>query len=110
MAWRAVLLMDRIAPPKMVRRCGSVPQSVGGATPGGGGTNPENSRNISPTYPAGVQLASAIRPPGLQTRASSDAALAWSGANIDPKIEVTASNEPSGKGRFSVSPSTNSTL
>ena len=43
--------------------------------------------------PVGVQLARAIVPPGRQTRRSSAAALPWSGANIEPKTEVTASKE-----------------
>ena len=44
--------------------------------------------------PSGVQLASAIVPPGPHTRSSSAAARQWSGANIVPKTEVTASNAP----------------
>ena len=62
----------------------------------------------SPMKPSGVQLASAIVPPGRQTRSSSDAACAWFGANIEPKTEVTASNESSGNGSASASPSTSS--
>ena len=49
--------------------------------------------------PSGVQLASAIVPPGRQTRSSSAAACAWSGANIEPKTDVTASNDASGNGQ-----------
>ena len=36
-------------------------------------------------------------PPGRQTRSSSAAAWAWSGANIEPKTDMTASNEASGE-------------
>ena len=55
--------------------------------------------------PSGVQLASATVPPGRQTRTSSAAARSWSGANITPTTERTASKEASGKGRASASPS-----
>ena len=66
-------------------------------------------RKSSPMNPSGVQLARAIVPPGLQTRSSSAAACAWSGANMEPKTDVTASKEPSGKGSDSASPSKSST-
>ena len=86
-----------------------MPQSIGDCTPAGGGTCAPTVRKSSPMKPSGVQLASAIVPPGLQTRSSSAAARAWSGANIEPKTDVTASNEPSGNGSASASPSSNST-
>ena len=44
-----------------------------------------------PASPSGSQLQSTIRPPGLSTRATSAAALRWSGANMTPKTEITAS-------------------
>jgi hypothetical protein len=53
--------------------------------------------------PSGVQLARAIVPPGRHTRTSSEAAFAWSGANIEPNTDVTASNDASGKGSASAS-------
>ena len=59
--------------------------------------------------PVGVQLATAIRPPGRATRTSSDAARAWSAVNITPMAETTTSNDASGKGRSSASPTTKST-
>ena len=40
--------------------------------------------------PSGVQLASAIVPPGRVTRTSSAAARRWSGANIEPKTDRAA--------------------
>ena len=55
------------------------------------------------------QVASAIRPPGTTTRASSRATAAWSGANITPNVEVTVSNDASGYGSASQSPTCNST-
>ena len=58
---------------------------------GGGGTCAPTVRKSSPMNPSGVQLARAIVPPGRQTRRSSAAACAWSGANIDPNTDVTAS-------------------
>lgn len=54
---------------------------------------------------SGVQLASPMRPPGRQTRASSAAALSWFGVNMTPKVESTTSNEASGKGSSSASAS-----
>ena len=59
--------------------------------------------------PVGVQLATAIRPPGRATRTSSDAARAWSAVNITPIADSTTSNDPSAKARSSASPSTKST-
>ena len=41
-----------------------VPHSIGDGTPAGGGTCSATVRNIAPTKPSGVQLASAIVPPG----------------------------------------------
>ena len=47
--------------------------------------------------PSGVQLASAIVPPGRVTRASSPAARGWSGANIEPKTDRVASKDVVGE-------------
>ena len=58
--------------------------------------------------PRGAKLASPIVRPGRQTRVSSLATVAWSGANIAPKHEVTTSNSPSANGSASTSPSTQS--
>ena len=69
----------------------SVPQRSGDATPAGGGTCAAWVRNQSPRKPSGVQLARAISPPGRHTRTSSAAACGWSGANIAPKTDSTAS-------------------
>ena len=106
---RSSISSEAIPSPKSVRRWASVPQSIGDCTPAGGGTWAATVRKSSPMNPSGVQLASAIVPPGLQTRSSSAAACAWSGANIEPNTEVTASKEPSGNGSDSASPSSNST-
>jgi len=46
--------------------------------------------------PSGVQLAIAIVPPGQHTRTSSAAVCSWSGANIAPTTDSTASNAASG--------------
>jgi hypothetical protein len=46
-----------------------------------------------------------IRPPGRQTRSSSLAVRSWSGANMAPQVDTTASKEASGKGRLSASAS-----
>ena len=62
---------ETIPLPNRSRRCRSVPQSIGAGTPAGGGTWPATVRKSSPMKPSGVQLASAITPPGLQTRTSS---------------------------------------
>ena len=59
--------------------------------------------------PSGVQLASAIVPPPRQTRIISAAVRRWSGANIAPSTETTASKARSGKGSAWASPSTVST-
>ena len=56
-------------------------------TPAGGGTCAATTRSISPMNPSGVQVARPIVPPGRQTRGSSAAACAWSGANIEPKTD-----------------------
>ena len=87
-----------------------MPQSIGDCTPAGGGTWAATVRKSSPMKPSGVQLASAIVPPGRQTRSSSAAACSWSGANIEPKTDVTASKEASGNGSASASPSSSSTV
>ena len=59
--------------------------------------------------PSGVQLASAIVPPGRTTRSSSAAERSWSGANITPTTENTASYSPSSHGSASASASRNRT-
>ena len=51
----------------------SVPHFIGEATPGGGGTCDPTVRNSAPTKPSGIQLASAMVPPGRVTRTSSAA-------------------------------------
>ena len=50
----------------------------------------------------------AIRPPERRTRAISEAAWRWSGANITPNTEITASKLPSSNGSASASPSRHS--
>src|SRR5579885_849853 len=59
--------------------------------------------NRSPTCPSGVQFASAISPPGAQTRASSAAVCWWRGANCTPKAESTRSKPASSNGSASAS-------
>ena len=68
-----------------------VPQSAGDLTPAGGGMCLPMVLNSWPMKPSGVQLARPILPPGLHTRTSSAAALSWSGVNMTPKVETTAS-------------------
>ena len=60
--------------------------------------------NIRASPPVGVQLASAIWPPGRVTRASSAAAAWWSGANITPQVDETASKLASSNSSCSQSP------
>src|SRR5437660_11331332 len=84
-----------------------VPQSAGDLTPGGGGTYLPIVLNSCPMKLSGVQFARPILPPGLQTRASSLAALSWFGVNITPKVDITTSNDVSGNGRFSASACSN---
>ncbi len=72
-------------------RLASAPQSAGERTPAGGGTCAPMILNRRPMKPSGVQLAMPMRPPGRTTRSISRAALAWSGANITPKVDSTTS-------------------
>ena len=65
-------------------------------------------RNSAPSMPSGVQLSSAIVPPGRHTRTSSSAATWWYGANITPIADITTSNEASANGRLSASATTQS--
>ena len=48
--------------------------------------------------PEGVQFAMPIFPPGRHTLIISRAQVAWSGANITPKVETTLSNTERGTG------------
>ena len=73
----------------------ALPYADGEATPAGGGTCRPTVFKSWPMNPSGVQLATATVPPDRVTRSSSAAAFWWSGANIEPKIVVTASNSPS---------------
>ena len=59
--------------------------------------------NSWPMKPSGVQLARPMRPPGRHTRAISAADFAWSGANITPKVDSTASKLASANGSASAS-------
>jgi hypothetical protein len=54
--------------------------------------------------PPGVQLTSAIVPPGAQTRTSSSAVTWWRGANWIPNTDTTRSNDASANGSASASP------
>ena len=92
--------------PNSPARWASEPQRGGGCEPGGGGgANGASVRNSAPIMPSGVQLSSPMVPPRLVVRSSSPAAAAWSGANIAPIAEITTSNDSSANGRFSASPS-----
>ncbi len=84
-----------------------MPHSAGDFTPGAGGMYLPIVLNSCPMKLSGVQFARPILPPGLQTRASSLAALSWFGVNITPKVDITTSNDASGNGRFSASASWN---
>ena len=53
-----------------------MPHNIGERTPAGVARGFATVRNNSPMNPSGVQLASAIVPPGLVTRTSSEAAFA----------------------------------
>ncbi len=77
--------------------------------PGGGGTSSATVRNIRPIEPSGVQHASAIIPPGRQTRSISSAVRLWSGANMCPNVEITRSKLASSNGSSCASPSIQST-
>src|SRR3954471_2684842 len=101
---------DTPAAANISRACASTPHTGGGSTPGGGGgRNAPVSLNISATKPSLTQVVISTRPPGRQTRTSSTAAPAWSGANIAPKVEITRSKLASGNGSCWASPSTHST-
>ena len=65
--------------------------------------------NSWPMKPSGVQFARPMRPPGRHTRASSAADFAWSGANITPKVDSTASKLASSNGSASASAAWNLT-
>ena len=84
-----------------------MPHNAGDLTPGAGGMYLPIVLNTWPIKLSGVQFAMPILPPGLQTRASSCAALSWFGVNITPKVDSTTSNEASGNGSFSASASWN---
>ena len=60
--------------------------------------------NMRARPPVGVQLASVIRPPLRVTRASSRADASWSGENMIPQVDETASKVPSATSRSSQSP------
>src|SRR6185437_13999550 len=77
--------------PKVVSIHSRVPHSAGDFTPAGGGRYLPMVLNIWPMKPSGVQLASPMRPPDLHTRCISEAVLLWSGENIAPNVETTAS-------------------
>ena len=80
------------AVPNSSRRWSSLPHSGGGCAPGGGGgANGPIVRKSAPIIPSGVQLSSAIVPPGLQTRTSSSATSWWCGANMAPIEDITTS-------------------
>ena len=66
-------------------------------------------RKKSPPAPPSVNALMPSRPPGRSTRASSAAATAWRGANMQPKEESTTSKLSSSNGSASTSPSTQST-
>ncbi len=59
-------------------------------------------------WPSGVQQHRPIVPPGRQTRTSSRAAAAWSGANMCPNVDVTTSKLCSSNGSSAASPTTHS--
>jgi hypothetical protein len=71
---------------------------------GGAGWNGAIILNIRARPPVGVQFASPIRPPGAVTRASSRATASWSGANMTPHVDETASKLASGRSSCSQSP------
>src|SRR5581483_5942425 len=73
------------------RTVASSPQRMGGLTPGGGGTCELPTLNMRATKAPGPQLPMASRPPGLRTRAHSEATSSGRGANMAPNMVVTAS-------------------
>ena len=102
---RGVVRIRAAPAPNSSSRCSGRPQRAGGVTPAGGGTCRPITPNIRPMKPAGVQLARAIVPPLRTTRSISLADRAWSGANITPNDDSTASKAPSSKGSASTSAS-----
>ncbi len=66
---------------------------------------PEQAADEPPRGPAGQR----DRAPGRHTRTSSLAARSWSGANMTPTTEMTASKDASSNGSASASPSTKRT-
>ena len=72
-----------------------MPHADGDCRPGAGGTYLPMVLNNWPMKLSGVQFARPICPPDLQTRASSLAAAVWFGANMTPKVDITASNDAS---------------
>src|SRR5581483_1903191 len=91
------------ASPSSASTFASSPQS-NGLDGGGAGWNGDMILNMSCTPGPGVQHASATRPPGFTIRASSAAVASWSGANMIPTDEPTASNDASSTSRLSQSP------
>ena len=65
--------------------------------------------NSSPMKPSLTHVVIRTRPPGRQTRMSSAAAAAWSGANMAPKVETTRSKLASANGSAWASPSIHAT-
>src|SRR6185436_8856937 len=96
-------LIELAWPPNISSSVARVPQSAGDFVPAGGGRYLPSVLKTCPMKPSGVQLARPIRPPHLQTRANSEAACAWFGANITPKVETTVSKEASSNGSDSAS-------
>src|SRR5687767_11336137 len=93
-AIRGVICRSETRSPKRALTSSGTPQSTGGGI-GGGGRYLVDNLNICPAKPVGVQLAIAIRPPGLHTRTSSSAVTSGRGANIAPNIVITRSNKSS---------------
>jgi hypothetical protein len=89
-----------IPDPSSSRTLASVPHSIGLRAPGTGenGANRPAMAWVAAMTLAGVHAVRPIRPPARQTRSSSAAARAWSGANMTPNVDSTTSNAPSGNG------------
>src|SRR5262245_60606707 len=97
-------------PLNLARTVVSSPHWSGEGNPGGGGKCRAKTANIFPTKPWGVQLASAIRPPGLVTRHNSLTTRSGRGVNMTPYMLTTTSKLASGYGMASASPSVYSIL
>ena len=107
---RAPRTRARTSRPGARSRAPRSPHANGLPAPGaGGGMNGAIILKMSCMPVLGCQQASASRPPGFVTRASSPAIASWSGANMTPQVESTTSKLASSNDMSSASPTWKST-